>query len=416
MKAIFKIVFALLMLMSVGKLQAQECRGGHGHHGGMMKETLGLTDAQAKQFDAIHEKYRPQIQAVWATESTDHEAQIAKVKAIREAMRAEVHAILTPEQQAKADALHAEGAPHGRHPGGMGSGNGHHHGKHGGQGGHHAQKEFHDRLEPILLAQRAKLEPQISADDKAQIATLRTQMDALHTQMKAAHADMRKAHEAGQQPTEAQRAEMEKLHTQKRAIMDQAVTIGERYKTQVQALHDEAMPQIEPIMKEMEAQQMKHMHHQGSGSAAKSHGECHGKGKGQFHHGPMGHGGEFDHSRMIGRFILMDPNAPAATKTTKAAAKAATHGSIEAEAQGLDVFPNPSANANAIRYDVKLRGQVRIELMSIEGKVIRVILDGEREAGSHSMDVNTTDLPAGSYFYRVIDASGSRVKRFAIAK
>jgi hypothetical protein len=229
---------------------------------------------------------------------------------------------------------------------------------------------------------------------------------------------------------------MKDLHTQKRAIFDQAMVIGKRYETQLQALHDEVAPQIEAIMKEAQAQHAAHQSGDGAKQCTKGKGDCkgkmqghgeghgeghgtgHGEGHGEFHHGPMGHNGEEHHDRMLAHFILMDPNAPAQTSTPKggAATKSGAANGAEASGNELTVFPNPATSKNTLRYSVAQTGQVRVELMTIDGKLIKVVHDGKQSAGTQSLEVNIAELSEGTYIYRLIDASGSRTMRFSVAQ
>lgn len=411
MKRLMHMTLILALVAFSGSLLAQGCPNGRGHsHGDRMKETLGLTDAQAAQMDAIHEKYRPELKALWANEGLDHEARITKMKELKQSMHAEMQAVLTPEQQAKAKALHGH-----HHGSGMGSG----HSMHGGKGrhGHTGHAEFRNKLEPLLLAQRAKLEEQLMADDRTLIADLRSQMEEVRDQKHAAHQAMRAARQQGEAPTDAQRAQMEALHARKRAVMDQAMAIAGRYQTQIQALHDEVKPQVEAILKEMQAQRAQSMerdaldgkHHQGKASCKGKEG-CKGgyKGEGNFHHGPMGQHHEMDPDRMMARFILMDPGtSPVTTKVATGA---------EAALPEMVVFPNPSTSSHTLRYTVAQAGQVRIELMTVEGKVLQVVRDGRQDTGTHALEVPVSELSAGTYLYRLVDASGSRVERFTVAK
>jgi hypothetical protein len=413
MKSLLNITLFLAVMAFAGKMTAQSCPGGHGHghghaqHVEHMRTALGLSDDQVKKMEAIHEKYHPQIKELWADETLNNEARITQMKTIREAKHAEIQQILTPEQWAKVEAMHGQHSHHGN----MGSGEGIHHGHGGGmqhgKHGHHAA--FKQQLEPIIMAQRVKFETQLSAEDKTQIADLRSQMEVLRTQKKAMHKAIKQTKQEGQTPTDAQRAEMEQFHAQKHAIMEKAMVIAERYQPQIQALHDEVKPQIEAIIKEMQAQYGE-QHGKSHGHCAQARSECKGKGgHGNFHgpHHPMGHH-DMDHGRMLAHFILMDPNAPA--QASKNAASAETAG------DNLIVFPNPSSSSNTLRYSVQKAGQVRIELLNIEGKVLKVLRDGQQQAGSQSLEVNTSDLTPGTYMYRLIDAAGSRTQRFSVVK
>jgi periplasmic protein CpxP/Spy len=78
--------------------------GGPKGDGARMKEQLGLTDAQAEKIKAIHVDERKQLEALKAKEG-DKESKRDEMKAIREATKAKVDAILTPEQREKAEKM-----------------------------------------------------------------------------------------------------------------------------------------------------------------------------------------------------------------------------------------------------------------------------------------------------------------------
>ena len=71
---------------------------------------------------------------------------------------------------------------------------------------------------------------------------------------------------------------------------------------------------------------------------------------------------------------------------------------------------------NSIRYEVPTAGNIRIELVTTEGRLVRVLTDEHHSAGNYFLEVNTEDLPNATYFYRITDNNETRVKRFTIVK
>ena len=69
-----------------------------------LKEHLGLTEAQVGQIKAIMEDQKAALGALREKKLEEKEAR-AEMKKIREAAQAKIRAVLTPEQQAKFDAL-----------------------------------------------------------------------------------------------------------------------------------------------------------------------------------------------------------------------------------------------------------------------------------------------------------------------
>jgi len=74
----------------------------------MMKDRLGLSDAQAAQVKAIYEDERTKSQALMADQSGDRDAMRAKMGEIRKSSEERIGAILTADQKTKWDAMRAE--------------------------------------------------------------------------------------------------------------------------------------------------------------------------------------------------------------------------------------------------------------------------------------------------------------------
>jgi hypothetical protein len=75
--------------------------------------------------------------------------------------------------------------------------------------------------------------------------------------------------------------------------------------------------------------------------------------------------------------------------------------------QLLGNFPNPFNPATTIRYQLSRPGRVAVEVVSVDGSRVRLLEDGAREAGEHSVAWRgETDgggrAASGVYFYRLI--------------
>lgn len=75
----------------------------------MMKEELGLTDAQIEKLRPIIREEGQAMAAVRNDSSLDEQAQRAKMRDIRQAHAAKIRAVLTPDQQAKFDSMRQGG-------------------------------------------------------------------------------------------------------------------------------------------------------------------------------------------------------------------------------------------------------------------------------------------------------------------
>jgi len=70
-----------------------------------MAEELGLNETQKAQIKELAQKERAELETLRASGGQDKQAKRAQAEAIREKYREQRHAILTPEQRAKADKM-----------------------------------------------------------------------------------------------------------------------------------------------------------------------------------------------------------------------------------------------------------------------------------------------------------------------
>ncbi|HEX7879211.1 MAG TPA: ASPIC/UnbV domain-containing protein, partial [Candidatus Eisenbacteria bacterium] len=83
--------------------------------------------------------------------------------------------------------------------------------------------------------------------------------------------------------------------------------------------------------------------------------------------------------------------------------------------------PNPFQNDTAIRFALPAAGRVTLEILDVQGRLVRKILDQELANGvwEERWDGRTGDgAPAASgvYFYRLTTPEGSRTRRLILAR
>ncbi|GAB3839107.1 hypothetical protein GCM10028821_41820 [Hymenobacter jeollabukensis] len=274
---------------------------------------------------------------------------------------------------------------------------------HGGHGRHQGNGEVRAYVEqnvlPTVRQQRQKLEAQLSATDKAQLSTYRAQLKALREQGKALHQSLRPADGAtpGQRPalTDAQRQQLEQLRTERRAIMQNVGQLATKYEAQLKQIKADVQPQREKWEADIKALVQKNLTPEQQQNLAQH------KAAGNGHGGRHGHHGFGMKLSFFGptRFLLMDPNAPAASETTTRGAQTA-------------MYPNPATTTQRLDYEVKKDGNVKVELLDERGKTLRTVFDGKLDKGAHSLDVNLADLNRGTYFYKITSKGGSETRRF----
>ncbi|MCC2548129.1 T9SS type A sorting domain-containing protein [Hymenobacter sp. BT175] len=252
---------------------------------------------------------------------------------------------------------------------------------------------FQQNILPVVRHQRQKLEAQLSADDKAQLATYRTQLRDLHQRGKALRQSIRPEgrKETGRPNlTEAQQQQIQQLRSDARGIMLNVAQMARKYEANISQLTREVQPQKAKWTADIQAIVAKTSTPEQQGQTR------HLK---QRHHGSRPHSGMRGGFFRPARFLLMDPNAPVKAD--------------EVDANGSSVFPNPASAANQLEYSVKKAGPVTIELLDSRGNTLRALLQNEQqEKGTHTIYTPLGDLPRGTYFYKITSKSGSETKRF----
>jgi glucose/arabinose dehydrogenase len=74
----------------------------------------------------------------------------------------------------------------------------------------------------------------------------------------------------------------------------------------------------------------------------------------------------------------------------------------------LKIFPNPAASSAIITYALDHYQNIKLELVDQLGKVIRIIANGNEEAGEKNISFPTQELPEGIYYLR-LEKEGSTI-------
>ena len=64
----------------------------------------------------------------------------------------------------------------------------------------------------------------------------------------------------------------------------------------------------------------------------------------------------------------------------------------------LQIFPNPSSGTSNIRFIIHKQGYTTLELFNISGEMIKSLINEMKTPGTHEMEVDLGDMPAGVYF------------------
>ena len=64
-------------------------------------------------------------------------------------------------------------------------------------------------------------------------------------------------------------------------------------------------------------------------------------------------------------------------------------------------YPNPFNPSTVIRYGMKEKAHVTINIYNIQGELVKNLVKGSKAAGTHAVTWNPMDIPAGLYFYKI---------------
>lgn len=394
----FLSILALILLFAAGTAIAQPGRGGHRnadpeqqatHMTARMTEQLGLSEAQQTEVKAINLAFAEKMKAQHANPGPE------AMDALRTEHRAALAKVLNSEQLEKLDALRPEGP--GRHRGFR---------SHGPKDPEarqalHAEMEAYrqEHIQPVLTAQRAKLEPRISAADQAQIAALREKLrqcpkdgpqqpGQCPQKPGMEHPKGQCGAPGGGKGAKPGRKGMGML-LQDEATRKQAEQLVARYAPDIDPLLADIAPQREQWQKDRQAIREKY-------ASDKS-------GAGRPHAGKKGPGREPSAFHRQLRFLLM-PAAPAAD--APATVKAA---------RAITLYPNPAGATQQLEFDVLAAGKVLVEIVDRQGVVVKTVFSGDLPAGKNKLDVNTSELHNGQmYFYRITDGKGVDSRSFMV--
>ena len=78
--------------------------------------------------------------------------------------------------------------------------------------------------------------------------------------------------------------------------------------------------------------------------------------------------------------------------------------------------PNPSSSSTAISYNLKQAGAVTLELFDITGATAKTLVSEQQTIGKYSYSLNTDNLQAGIYFYRLSSGNAFDVKKMVVIR
>jgi len=82
----------------------------------------------------------------------------------------------------------------------------------------------------------------------------------------------------------------------------------------------------------------------------------------------------------------------------------------------LSNYPNPFSSSTTIQYSLLQPARVTLELYDILGKRVRVLEQGYKAAGEHSVHLDAADLSTGVYFVRLTAGESSQTRKVVVLR
>ncbi len=89
---------------------------------------------------------------------------------------------------------------------------------------------------------------------------------------------------------------------------------------------------------------------------------------------------------------------------------------IEEAAQAVRLYPNPVKENFTLEFELEAAADMNISINNALGQTIREIQSGNMSAGSHQLNINSNELPNGTYFITLRQDGKTSTKRFNVMR
>jgi uncharacterized protein (TIGR02145 family) len=79
-------------------------------------------------------------------------------------------------------------------------------------------------------------------------------------------------------------------------------------------------------------------------------------------------------------------------------------------------FPNPFNPNTVISYSLPLASNVRLIVYNSLGQTVKVLENGFKNAGTYSVNFNASEIPSGTYYYKIEAGQFSQIKKMMLLK
>lgn len=89
---------------------------------------------------------------------------------------------------------------------------------------------------------------------------------------------------------------------------------------------------------------------------------------------------------------------------------------LENEARLYQNFPNPTNGNTTIKYSLEKGASIAFEMIDVTGKKVISRNEGNQNSGTYSIEINTSELNSGIYFYSILVNGNKITKKMTITK
>jgi len=79
-------------------------------------------------------------------------------------------------------------------------------------------------------------------------------------------------------------------------------------------------------------------------------------------------------------------------------------------------FPNPFDRSTTIRYELPVPGFVRLSVFDVHGREVGILVNEKQNPGSHEVNWNAAQFPAGIYCYRLTTGGFTETRKMVLTK
>jgi hypothetical protein len=82
----------------------------------------------------------------------------------------------------------------------------------------------------------------------------------------------------------------------------------------------------------------------------------------------------------------------------------------------VKAYPNPAKSLSVVRYSLPAEGKVLLQLYDISGRLLKTLVDENKNPGIYKITLNTKTLASGVYFLSLKSKEKRIIERLVIVK